>query len=56
MLKQAHERRFQANLCAGYVAIKKYERALENCDQSLAIVARNWRAWQNRAAATDLGA
>jgi tetratricopeptide (TPR) repeat protein len=40
-----------ANLCAGYVAIKKYDRALQNCDQSLAIVAGNWRAWQNRAAA-----
>jgi tetratricopeptide (TPR) repeat protein len=40
-----------ANLCAGYVAIKKYERALQNCDQSLAIVTGNWRAWQNRAAA-----
>lgn len=40
-----------ANLCAGYVATKKYERALENCDQSLALMARNWRAWQNRAAA-----
>ncbi len=26
-----------ANLCAGYVALKKYERALENCDQSLAL-------------------
>ena len=40
-----------ANLCAGYVATKKYERALQNCDQSLAIIPGNWRAWQNRAAA-----
>jgi tetratricopeptide (TPR) repeat protein len=40
-----------ANLCAGYIALKKYERALENCDRSLAISANNWRAWQNRAAA-----
>jgi tetratricopeptide (TPR) repeat protein len=40
-----------ANLCAGYVATKNYQRALENCDLSLALVARNWRAWQNRAAA-----
>jgi tetratricopeptide (TPR) repeat protein len=39
------------NLCAGYVALKKYERALESCDQSLAITAKNWRTWQNRAAA-----
>lgn len=40
-----------ANLCAGYIALKKHERALESCDQSLAITAENWRAWQNRAAA-----
>jgi len=40
-----------ANLCAGYIAMKKYERALQNCDLSLAIAADNWRAWQNRAAA-----
>ena len=40
-----------ANLCAGYAALKKYERALENCDQSIAISDDNWRAWQNRAAA-----
>jgi tetratricopeptide (TPR) repeat protein len=40
-----------ANLCAGYAALKKYERALENCDLSLAIFEGNWRAWQNRAAA-----
>jgi len=40
-----------ANLCAAYIALKQYERALENCDQSLAISNTNWRAWQNRAAA-----
>ena len=40
-----------ANLCAGYIALKKHERALQSCDQSLAITADNWRAWQNRAAA-----
>lgn len=40
-----------ANLCAGFAALKKYQRALENCDQSLAIFEGNWRAWQNRAAA-----
>jgi tetratricopeptide (TPR) repeat protein len=40
-----------ANLCAGYIATKQYERALENCDQSIAIADKNWRAWQNRAAA-----
>ncbi len=40
-----------ANLCAGYGALKQYQRALENCDLSLAITQENWRAWQNRAAA-----
>ena len=40
-----------ANLCAGYAAMRKYERALENCDQSIALDEGNWRAWQNRAAA-----
>ncbi len=39
-----------ANLCAAYIALKQYERALENCDQSIAISQTNWRAWQNRAA------
>ena len=40
-----------ANLCAAYIALKQYERALENCDRSIAIAETNWRAWQNRAAA-----
>lgn len=40
-----------ANLCAGYIALKKFDRALENCDRSIAIASTNWRAWQNRAAA-----
>jgi tetratricopeptide (TPR) repeat protein len=40
-----------ANLCAGFAALKQYQRALEYCDQSLAIVDDNWRTWQNRAAA-----
>ena len=40
-----------ANLCAGYTALKNYERALENCNQSIALFDGNWRAWQNRAAA-----
>jgi tetratricopeptide (TPR) repeat protein len=40
-----------ANLCAGYIALKQFERALGSCDRSLAIVDNNWRAWQNRAAA-----
>jgi len=40
-----------ANICAGYIALKHFERALEHCDRSLAITQTNWRAWQNRAAA-----
>jgi tetratricopeptide (TPR) repeat protein len=40
-----------ANLCAGFVALKQYERALDHCDKSIAIVNDNWRTWQNRAAA-----
>jgi tetratricopeptide (TPR) repeat protein len=40
-----------ANLCAGFAALKKYQRALEYCDQSIALVEDNWRTWQNRAAA-----
>jgi tetratricopeptide (TPR) repeat protein len=40
-----------ANLCAAYVALKQYQRALDHCDRSLAIADNNWRAWQNRAAA-----
>src|ERR1044072_6076537 len=40
-----------ANLCAGFAALKQYARALEHCDQSIAIVDDNWRTWQNRAAA-----
>jgi tetratricopeptide (TPR) repeat protein len=40
-----------ANLCAGFTALKQYQRALEHCDQSIALVSDNWRTWQNRAAA-----
>ena len=40
-----------ANLCAGYAGLKQYQRALEHCDQSIALVSDNWRTWQNRAAA-----
>ncbi|MGH8174936.1 MAG: tetratricopeptide repeat protein [Steroidobacter sp.] len=50
-LSQSDRAAAYANLCAGYAALKKYQRALENCDQSLAIYDGNWRAWQNRAAA-----
>jgi tetratricopeptide (TPR) repeat protein len=40
-----------SNLCAGYAALKNFERALENCNRSLALRDDDWRAWQNRAAA-----
>jgi tetratricopeptide (TPR) repeat protein len=40
-----------ANLCAGFAALKEYQRALEQCDKSIALVDDNWRTWQNRAAA-----
>lgn len=40
-----------ANLCAGFAALKQYQRALEYCDQSIAVSDANWRVWQNRAAA-----
>jgi tetratricopeptide (TPR) repeat protein len=40
-----------ANLCAGFAALKQYQRALEHCDKSIELVNDNWRTWQNRAAA-----
>lgn len=39
-----------ANLCAGYAALKQFQKALGYCDQSLQVLESNWRAWQNRAA------
>lgn len=39
-----------ANLCAGYAALKQYEKGIDFCSQSLQIDANNWRAWQNHAA------
>ena len=39
-----------ANLCAGYAALKQFQKALGFCDQSLTIMETNWRTWQNRAA------
>lgn len=40
-----------SNLCAGYVALRDYDRALENCDRALAIDPENWRTYNNRAGA-----
>jgi tetratricopeptide (TPR) repeat protein len=39
-----------ANLCAGYAALKDFDKALRLCDSSLDLQDRNWRTWQNRAA------
>ena len=40
-----------SNLCAGYILIGDYERALTHCDRSLEIEQTNWRAFNNRASA-----
>src|SRR5690349_15946897 len=34
-----------ANLCAAYVALNKYEQALESCNRSIELAENNWRAW-----------
>jgi len=40
-----------SNLCAGYVALEKYQQALESCDAALLLRPRLWRAFNNRALA-----
>ncbi len=40
-----------SNLCAGYVGIKQFTKALESCDQALELDARNWHVYNNRALA-----
>jgi tetratricopeptide (TPR) repeat protein len=50
-ISQADRAAALANLCAGFAGLKQYQRALEHCDESIAIANDNWRAWQNRAAA-----
>ena len=40
-----------SNLCAGYILIGDYDRALVHCDRSLEIDQTNWRAFNNRASA-----
>ena len=39
-----------ANVCAGYAALKQFQKGVGFCDRSLQIDTNNWRAWQNRAA------
>ena len=52
-LKRAHGRREQeaalSNLCAGYIKLELYDRALQYCDQLLTLNERNWRGYNNRA-------
>lgn len=52
-LQVAHGRRERqaalSNLCAGYLLLEKYSRALEYCDLALDENPRNWRALNNRA-------
>jgi tetratricopeptide (TPR) repeat protein len=40
-----------SNLCAGYIALRDYDRALVNCDAALKLDANNWRTYNNRAGA-----
>jgi len=40
-----------SNLCAGYVGIEEFVKALEYCDQALELNDRNWHAYNNRALA-----
>lgn len=40
-----------SNLCAGLVGLQEFVEALRSCDEALAINPRNWRTWNNRAAA-----
>jgi len=40
-----------SNLCAAYVALRDFDRALEECDQALKLDTGNWRTYNNRAGA-----
>ena len=39
-----------ANACAGFVVLKQWSEALEQCNQSIDMDHSNWRAFNNRAA------
>lgn len=48
--RTARERRVaKANLCAGYLLLEKYARALEYCNEVLAEDDEHWRSYSNRA-------
>lgn len=38
-----------SNLCAGYLALRRFPLALESCNDALQINPRSWRAYNNRA-------
>ena len=40
----------RANACAAYALLMKWDEALEQCNQALALDNSNWRAFNNRAA------
>ena len=40
-----------SNLCAGYLGIRQFDKALEACDKALDFNDRNWRIYNNRALA-----
>lgn len=39
-----------SNVCAGLVALKRFEEALEHCNKALELDRTNWRTYNNRAA------
>ena len=39
-----------SNICAGYVALKRFDEALEHCNLALDLDRNNWRTYNNRAA------
>jgi tetratricopeptide (TPR) repeat protein len=39
-----------ANLCAGYVLLRRLDEALAHCNTAIAMDPNNWRAYNNRAA------
>jgi len=40
-----------SNVCAGYVALKRWDDALAHCNRALELDRSNWRTYNNRAAA-----
>jgi tetratricopeptide (TPR) repeat protein len=39
-----------SNICAGLVALKRFEEALQHCNEALELDRTNWRTYNNRAA------